>query len=168
MKYLCEIFSDPILIQFQRPLSPPITMYSEAQSNLWANEPLEALSNDVAISQPTKKICAKLKHQQNPWQDELKVRWRKIRYPLYKQSDIVKLNSTWHKHIQAVNMQRQNQRDFYMAQGNHQAAAQIHNEPDTSMSERACIVKQDAKTVGWDPTTKLHIHHSGCSLLRST
>ena len=59
------------------------TMYSEAQSNLWANKLLEALSNDAGISQPTKNICAKLKHQQNPWQDELKARWRRIKYPLY-------------------------------------------------------------------------------------
>ena len=132
-------------------------MYSEAQSNLWANELLEALSNDAGISQPTKKICAKLKHQQNPWQDELKARWRRIKYPLYEQSDIVKLNTTWHKHIQAVNSQRQNQRDFYLAQGNHQAAAQIANEPDLSMSERACIVKEDAKTVGWDPTANEYV-----------
>ena len=132
-------------------------MYSEAQSNLWANELLEALSNDAGISQPTKKICAKLKHQQNPWQDELKAKWRRIKYPLYEQSDIVKLNSTWHKHIQAINLQRQNQRDFYMSQGNHQAAAQISTEPDNSMSERACIVKQESKTVGWDPTANEYV-----------
>ena len=104
-------------------------MYSDAQSNLWANELLEALSNG----------------------------WRRIKYPLYDQSDIVKLNPTWHKHIQAVYLQRQNQRDFYMSQGNHQAAAQLTNEPDLSMSERACIVKQDAKTVGWDPTANEYV-----------
>ena len=44
-----------------------------------------------------------------------------------------------------------------MSQGNHQAAAQISNEPDSSMSERACIVKQDAKTVGWDPKANEYV-----------
>ena len=67
--------------------------------------------------------------------------WRKLDYPEYTQSDGVRLNSTWKKHIEAVNQQRNNQRNYYMQQGNQAAAALIGLEEDKSMNEKACIVK---------------------------
>ena len=98
-------------------------MYSEATSELWANELLEALLAEGGISARTKEVCSKLKHKHNPWQKELRDMWRKLDYPEYTQSDVVRLNSTWKKHIEAVNQQRNNQRNYYMQQGNHAAAA---------------------------------------------
>ena len=127
-------------------------MYSEAQANLWANELLDALSKDVGISQGTKNICEKLKTSQNPWQETLKTKWRGIIYPLYDEADIVKLNACWHKHIQQVNVQRKNQREYYLAQNNQHAASQIADEQDHSMAAKTCIVRQEARTLGWDPT----------------
>ena len=71
---------------------------------------------------------------------------------MYDEADIVKLNATWHKHIQQVNVQRKNQREYYLAQGNQHAAAQLSDEQDLSMSTKACIVRQEARTLGWDLT----------------
>ena len=127
-------------------------MYSEASSELWANELLEALLAEGGISARTKEVCSKLKHKHNPWQKELREMWRKLVYPIYTQSDIVRLNSTWKKHIEAVNQQRSNQRNYYMQQGNPAAAALIAMEDDRSMTEKACIVKEEKKILGWDPS----------------
>ena len=127
-------------------------MYSEAQANLWANELLDALSKDVGISQGTKNICEKLKKNQNPWQETLKAKWGGIIYPLYDESDIVKLNACWHKNIQQINVQRKNQREYYLAQNNQHAASQIADEQDLSMTSKTCIVRQEARVLGWDPT----------------
>ena len=78
--------------------------------------------------------------------------WRKLDYPEYTQSDVVRLNSTWKKHIEAVNQQRNNQRNYYMQQGNHAAAALIGLEEDKSMNEKACIVKEEKRILGWVPS----------------
>ena len=54
--------------------------------------------------------------------------------------------------IKAVNQQRSNQRNYYMQQGHPAVAALIAMEDDRSMTEKACIVKEEKKILGWDPS----------------
>ena len=80
-----------ILYSVQTHNTNPVTpnslaiMYSEASSELWANELLEALLAEGGISARTKEVCSKLKHKHNPWQKELREMWRKLVYPIYTQ-----------------------------------------------------------------------------------
>ena len=126
-------------------------MYSEASTELWNNELLEALLAEPGISAKTKEVCNKLKHKHNPWQKELRDMWKALPYPEYTQSDVVRLNSSWKKHIESVNQQRNNQRNYYMQQGNYAAAALIGLEEDKSLNEKACIVKEEKRILGWIP-----------------
>ena len=53
-------------------------------------------------------------------------------------------------------MQRKNQREYCLAQNNH-AASQIADEQDLSMAAKTCIVRQEARTLGWDPTKNNYV-----------
>ena len=126
-------------------------MASGPASEMWSNELVDALLKDAALSQDTKAICKRIKYKQNPWQLQLKKLWLQTAYPSHDTTSIIQLNCQWKKNIESVNNARANQRNFYLNQGDPASAAQIPDVEDRSMSEKACVVKSDLKSMGWNP-----------------
>lgn len=126
-------------------------MASGPAAEMWSKELVEALIKDAALSQDTKDTFKKIQYKQNPWQLQLKKLWDALSYPAHDTTSIVQLNCQWRKNVEAINSQRANQRQFYISQGDPASASQIPNIDDRSMSERACIIKSELKSEGWNP-----------------
>ena len=127
-------------------------MASGPAGEMWSNELVDALLKDSALSQETKETFKKIKYRQNPWQVQLKKSWLQLTYPAHDITSIVQLNCQWKKNVESINNQRANQRQFYLNMNDPASASQIPDLEDKSMSERACIVKSDLKSMGWNPS----------------
>ena len=127
---------------------------SDATASLWSNELLKALEEDPAVGANLRKVCRQLKQKSNHWQDQLKQQWSNIEYPNHDQASIQKMNTYLNKNVTKMNMQRRNQRAFYTAQGNINAAQLLPDIVDDSITSKSAIIVNDYQTLGWNPITK--------------
>ena len=131
-------------------------MLSSVESSLWSNELLKVLSNDPNLSDATKKAFGKISHKSNTWKTEIEGLWKAVEFPTLSESDIIRMNCVWKKDIESKNKIRENQRQFWLSQGNEQAAALIPDIVDSSMSAKECVVKSDVRCQGWIPREKAY------------
>ena len=130
---------------------------AEGSSSLGMNELLKVLQNEPTLSNNLKDVCKKLKTTNNHWQDSLKLQWSRIVYPIHDQASIYQMNTYMNKHVEGINIQRKNQRAFFVANGNPQAAHLLPDMKDDSCRDKSAIIISDYQTLGWDPTAKAYI-----------
>ena len=121
-------------------------------SSQFEKQLLQALAAEASLSNDTKQVLKKLETKNNPYQDELIKRWREVTFPLYNMNTIMQLNISHKQAIAATNLTRQNQRAWLEQMGHHNAAANIVDLVDASITAKSsCIVKDAEKTMGWNP-----------------
>ena len=131
-------------------------MLSAVESSLWSNELLKVLSNDPNLSDASKKAFGKISQKSNTWKTEIEDIWKAVEFPTLSESDIIRMNCVWKKDIESKNKIRENQRQFWLSQGNEQAAALIPDILDTSMHAKSCVVRSEVRCQGWLPREKVY------------
>ena len=131
---------------------------SDVASMQFEKQLIELLKNDTNLSQTTKDNLKKLESKSNPYQSELLLRWNNAKFPHFNIETIIQLNILHQQNVKTTNANRENQRKWLIQNGQNQQAALIQDLADDSIvSKNSCVLKDSAKTMGWNPNEKQFI-----------
>ena len=130
-------------------------MASSLTNGQFEKQLIKTLTRDVNLSNDTKQNLEKLQTKSNPYQAELLDRWGRVTFPRFTCETILQLNILHQRHIKETNKQREQQRNWLIANNQQQEANQIQDLPDDSICSRsACILVDANKTSGWNPGSR--------------